>query len=346
MIHAMLFSLLIAASPAEANTNCPSLPKLTDLQCVSNQAGFFYAEKPTDAEGMASDGLKAWQEFQTYFGQKAPSGSVVSIGTSSSMGQEAKNALKEAGSSWTLPWLDNQDRARFIQNSIKKQVAEQMKGQPQAVIDAAVASAMKQVGNQTSRSNTQKGALKHEMGHLMFVKAFWPKKTSTKGDIHYGGPAPDWLDEAAAILLENDELTKGRRKHLPELIEQQSLVPLAQLFSMDHPMKKSRGLLRQLSNKGGKKGTSITVLQGEEAKKLAGDAGNFYTQTRGFIDFVLETSEQPLIFADITQYIADGKDMSDWLKERGETFKLANNIHDLQAQWDVWLKEKAAKAKK
>lgn len=342
MIHAMFFSLLIAANPAEANLDCPSLPKLADLQCASNSAGFFYAKESANAQIMASDGLTAWQQFQTYFGQKPHLGSVVSIGTSGSIGAEAKNVLKEAGSSWVLPWLDNQDRAKFIENSIKQQVANQMKGQPQAVIDAAVATAMNQVRGQTKHSAKQKGALKHEIGHLLFMKTFWPEKNTHKGGAHYGGPAPDWLDEVAAILLENDELTKGRREHLFALIDQQSLVPLSKLFSMDHPMKKSKALAEKIAQRGQKKGDSITLIQGAEATKLAGDAANFYTQNRGLIDFLLETSKQPLIFADITKHMANDKSMDDWLKERGKAFHLASDMNGLQAQWDAWLQAKTA----
>lgn len=55
----------------------------------------------------------------------------------------------------------------------------------------------------------------------------------------YAGPAPDWLDEMAAVLLENDALTDGRVEGLvtanAAADELQALWPLEEFFTMTHP---------------------------------------------------------------------------------------------------------------
>lgn len=72
--------------------------------------------------------------------------------------------------------------------------------------------------------------LRHEIGHDLFVRYLVPNTQSGQ----YGGDAPDWLDEMAAIAFEGTEQKTGRRRVVSILAEASKLMPLSKFLVMTH----------------------------------------------------------------------------------------------------------------
>lgn len=73
--------------------------------------------------------------------------------------------------------------------------------------------------------------LPHEIGHQIFIHELMPRT----GEDQYGGAAPDWLDEMAAIALEDDFGVRKRRFEARLFAKQAELLPLGRLLAMTHP---------------------------------------------------------------------------------------------------------------
>jgi len=74
-------------------------------------------------------------------------------------------------------------------------------------------------------------ALRHEIGHDLFIRHLVP---SSKRD-QYGGDAPDWLDEMAAVAFEGAEVTAIRRREAARLARGATLIPMDRFLAMTIP---------------------------------------------------------------------------------------------------------------
>ena len=88
----------------------------------------------------------------------------------------------------------------------------------------------------TSRLPTH--VLPHEIGHDLFIRYLVPRS----GMDEYGGAAPDWLDEMAAIACEDAEGIAGRRREAGRHARDGALIPLARLLTMAHPEWRPRAI--------------------------------------------------------------------------------------------------------
>ncbi len=337
-LHTTLLAILLVSCPAlpVAAGDCPALPEIT-ATCVSTPQGWFYGKDSADAEGLANAAAEASTLFTRYFARPAPRGALLSTGTGASITPAQDAALKAAGAQWVLPWLDADDRRALVENRIREQVRKQLgEAATPAVVEAATAQALSQAtrpgpgGDTTSHS-----ALRHEVGHMLLTHAFWPRTSDDvrAGGRSYGGDGPDWLDETAAVLMEDDAMADSRRSRLPDVAGRTGgLMPLATFFVAQHP------LAAMLEEAGGiDDGSSIRLVQGEEAARLAERGQDFYTQARAFADFLIATSGDPQVFAGITEALAAGRDMEDWLGMQGEAHHLPSNVEALQVQWQAWV---------
>ncbi len=73
--------------------------------------------------------------------------------------------------------------------------------------------------------------LRHEIGHSLFIRLVIP---STQA-IQYGGDAPDWLDEMAAVSFEAPKDRAIRRCELSLYARTSGLLPFKRFLSMTHP---------------------------------------------------------------------------------------------------------------
>lgn len=329
LLITLLSPFACAASDAPP---CPSLPGAAgDLSCVANDVGWFYARDPQAATRIAEDAQQAAEDFQRYFAHSAPRGAIVARGLDMAFSADINQALSDAGAAWQMPWLGAAEKNKLRRSAVEMQLRKQL---PQAS-DAQIAAMLQQaVGKPPSSQAIDRSALRHEIGHMLLIHAFWPDAADQPGGSpHYGGRGPDWLDETAAVLMESSTMANGRRRMLAESGSQQHLTSLGEFFQASHPMAVH---IPELLESGGS-GGSVRVITGEEAEKLAGGASWFYAQARLAADFLIETSGDPGIFGDIAAFIASGADMADWLAEHGARYGLPSTVQSLDASWRQWL---------
>ena len=63
----------------------------------------------------------------------------------------------------------------------------------------------------------------------------------------------------------------------------------------------------------------------------------FYSQSRGFADFMIERTGNKQIFADVARHIAAGGTMDSWLASSGSTVGLPADAASLDVQFKAWL---------
>ena len=211
--------------------------------------------------------------------------------------------------------------------------------------EQVVARAMSQMPDARAQAAMDAGMVPHELGHLWFTAAFWPRLPETDSDAprHYGGPGPDWLDEAAAVVLEDDATAAQRRDQFRALMRGETvpavgpvdgraiLLDLPGLLSREHP-----GLARAVAaspevTANGGIGVSFTPA-GSGARPAALERV-FYIQTRVFADYLIQTTGRPAILAEIAQAMAVGDSFEDWLRESGAGYGLPRSVAGLQEGW-------------
>lgn len=282
-------------------------------------------------------------DFKRYFGMDVPQTAIIPGGEVS---PELQEDLTEAGFKTSLPWISAADKQALAQLEVRKQVMEQTKGmraeQQEAVIEMALARFDKPESRSGEMSATEQGALTHELGHMWFITAFKPADGDRQFGKGYGSWAPDWLDETAAILLENETLTKGRRKAF-KAMKQEDFYPLETFLTMDHPALKSALALKEtFGSKVNSSGSQAIILTGEDAEEFlrssgTSDPANFYTQARGFADYAIEVTGDEQIFAKLASHLSGGGMMDSWLSQ---TDGLADNMQDLTEDWNNMLAER------
>ncbi|MFK8053006.1 MAG: hypothetical protein AB8F65_08515 [Woeseiaceae bacterium] len=280
-------------------------------------------------------------QFQRYMGVPVPPVAIVPGG---SISPTLNTKLADAGFQTTLPWISNADKQKLRASSIEKQVRAQTAGLPEAQRQAILAQALGQASSSNETSGAEmtaqeRGAFAHELGHLWFKSAFSSINEQPRPAGHgYGGWAPDWLDEIVAILMENDELRSGRRNKFANA-RKETLYPLPDFLSMDHPALASATELAKSFGKSNGTSSRAIVLTGDEAEAFlatskTGDPTMFYTQAQGFIDYLSARTGDSTIFADIARHLGAGGDFKGWLAKHKD---MPDSVDALTQDWERWL---------
>lgn len=298
--------------------------------------------------------LAARVAFDQYFQPSETSGVVMDLRYA---GQTA--ALKAAGADWVLPWKfasaeaanapeDDPLRAS-IESQIRSQVESRLSQGGQAPdpaqVEAMVSRALNQwdsnrAGNTASTSETaaetnRPDVIRHEIAHLLFINELWPSSLNKLEQ--YGGDAPDWLDEGAAILAESDAMTADRQAAFVEAVNEGTLKPLQEYLDMPHPTFGGgdfQALVEQARAQA--ENSEITFISAKLPKDHVKQAALYYTQTRGWLDFLIETSQNPRVFADLTQALKAGASLEDWLTMHGPAHNLPEDFDQLQTDFMDW----------
>jgi hypothetical protein len=343
-VSILLWSTVFAVA-AQASESCPRVAGLESLACAESAAGWAYADSPGMAATLAADAETAAIEFERRFGLDAPRGAVVAVGSGGIVPVTQVDALRGHGAKWILPWLSAEDQQAFRERTIRDAIKARLgadDGDPR--VEALVARAKAQVQAQapthgSDENTTARSALRHEIGHVLLIKGFWPDEAPDSGRaVHYGGPAPDWLDEVAAVLMEDAAMTADRRKLLLELRDGRrsgaGLKTLAGYFAADHPLK---AIAAELGARPRDGGASVRVIRGAEARQLGGQAAWFYAQARGVADFLLASSDDEGVFGDLARAFAAGDTMETWLAREGKDHGLPASLPELETRWQAWL---------
>jgi hypothetical protein len=331
---------------------CPqalkAVPAMT--QCRETAAGAIIGTDAAAVQAAAIGAGEGEARFRVYFNRAVPS-YVVSFTTDPAI----FGPLREAGFKIVQPWLDAQTKAAAMDQSLRRGVLKAVEGKNMTPeqIDALVeqarsklpqVSAVKDQDNDTS-------ALAHELGHQWFMEAFWPSRKVGKSG-HYGGPAPDWMDELAAVLHESDQMAADRRRQFGAVylqqpsrkfladVEADEITNLETFLTREHPANRgARAAVERMKQETGKS-SGVLVMTGAEAEALSRDGVMFYLQSRVFADFVIERTGNARVFAEIAAADAQGLKFPAWLAKNGRRLNLASSVAQLQKQWEAWLEVK------
>lgn len=344
----LLTALAAAASPVTALTathSCPTLAELEAFSCFASEHGWFYASSLDEARALAEDARVTSERFSHYFARSAPSGAIIASGTGATTSTLTTTELRKRGAAWVLPWLDTSDRTRVLAMQVEKQIREQLPDATEDDIAALMTQAQRQLPDAASEVGVDRGALRHEVGHLLLLAAFWPQPIDSSADIgpgHYGSAGPDWLDETAAVLMETQEMADSRRQllarlahpsDLAEAVADAGLQTLPAFFASEHPLAR----IDQLLDDARPEGSSIRIYTGEQARTMAEAGGNYYAQARGVADFLIATSGNEQVFGAIATALAEGKSMDEWLSGNGAQFGLPASMAGLESAWTRYL---------
>ncbi|GIX16439.1 MAG: hypothetical protein KatS3mg119_0625 [Rhodothalassiaceae bacterium] len=158
------------------------------------------------------------------------------------------------------------------------------------------------------------GGLAHELGHEWFTTYLWPATTGNQ----YGGDAPDWLDELAAIVTEPPE-DAARNTRIMRGFAGMAPCRLAPLFQAVHP-----ALAAARRQAGGNQGTDNGAGQQVITFTMRADGAGpdnplvFYGQIRALAQFILDKAPRgDGIFGRLARALKAGKRFGDWLVAEG-----------------------------
>ena len=342
------------ALAAEPSDLCVSALKAVAAatECRRTPGGAVIGKNAAAVNAVAEAAAEGEKKFEAFFNRPVPRYAVsFFVGD-----QSASAALRLADFNIVLPWLDPESKSAAIDQSVRRAVLKAVEGKNMASeqVEALVAQAKSKMPDISTAkaADTDAGAVAHELGHQWFMKSFWPGRSVGKLG-HYGGPAPDWLDELAAVLHENDQLTADRRRQFKAVYLQQpdrkvflditadDLTDLQKYLSREHPANKGvRDALTKMKQADGSKRSpdGVYILAGAEAAAVSRDGLMFYLQSRAFADFMIERTGNPRIFAEIAAADASGVKFARWLAKSGKKYKLATSVSLLEKQWQAWLK--------
>lgn len=309
--------------------------------CTETPHGVALAMDQANAAALARHASAGEVRFQTYFAQGIAPYAVTSSPTALDRG-----ALETAGFVHVLPWPDpeafDQARRQGIEAAARQFASSQ--GLSAAQADQMVARALANGGTEGGKAALDAGMLPHELGHLWFTQAFW--LTAGQGDegvSHYGGPGPDWLDELAAILLEDAPTTDRRRAQMQQLLRgevvptigpvagRDTLLDLKGFLSRAHPALARVQMTPPNLPAGG--GVALVYTPAGGAPSAAAQERLFYIQARGFADFLIDKTGRATVFADIAHALADGRSFETWLSTDGAVLGLPPTVEGLDHLW-------------
>jgi hypothetical protein len=335
---------IFAASGSVANAaeRCPaaraSAPRLA--ACIETPHGVVLSADVAEARRLADLAQAGEARFRTAF-DRTPATYAILQGEVSA---EARRALRAAGFVVLLPWFIREGLQQGLDESTRRQVETLAASrgltpeQTQAVLNSALGQVRERAGS--GAPDRDPWAVPHELGHGWYVQAFWPG-VAMDGQGHYGGPGPDWLDETAAILMENESSSQERRNQFRTAYSSQghgTIDDLPTFLHRDQPMKNFN--LAGAAVATGGSGTGLVVMRTQEGGpdfERVRQAGMFYAQGRVFADFMIETSGRPDIFARIGAAFGAGRTIEQWLADNGSNLRLGRTLVELDARWRAWL---------
>lgn len=158
--------------------------------------------------------------------------------------------------------------------------------------------------------------LPHEIGHSLFIRFLVPRS----GADEYGGAAPDWLDEMAAIAFEDPGGVRMRRSEARRHAEQGALIPLERLLSMPHPEWSAR------RTKAGGPAAPPT------SQPASADTPAFYATLRALLDFLIDRSGDERVIRAIAERARAKAPLDRWLLAHSAREASARGLSGLDAE--------------
>jgi hypothetical protein len=344
-------SMMLALLLLSAQTGAPAEPCRRALAaapaetvCVATPHGVVLAKERRNAEALAAHAEAAETRFAARFDAPVAPYAVVSIPPAPD-----RAALRAAGFVHVLPWPDPDSFDRAARDGIERAVRQMAarQGFDAAQADAMIARALAMRQAEAGKAALDAGMVPHELGHLWFTHGYWPSAAREPDDAprHYGGPGPDWLDELAAVLMEDDATTDRRRAQAGALLRgetvaaigpvagRETLLNLKGFLTREHPaLDRAVAAAPGVAASGGI-AVTFTPAGGGGAPAAAAQERLFYIQARVFADFLIQRTGDPRIFAVITRSLASGETFEGWLRANGKRLHLPTTIDGLDALW-------------
>lgn len=163
--------------------------------------------------------------------------------------------------------------------------------------------------------------LRHEIGHDLFVRYLVPRT----GKDQYGGDAPDWLDEMAAVAFEACAQTESRRAEAKRFASNGTLIPLKRFLTMQHPELAAKRAF-------GSPGQVMTV-----ASPTSDETPQFYAMARAFYDFLTARAKSPAVIADLAAAFRSGTSLEQWIMDKVSSSKSGKGLETLNTQFVNWI---------
>lgn len=181
-------------------------------------------------------------------------------------------------------------------------------------------SKMMAAGHSSATKVGKYNVLAHEACHKLLINQVNDKGLPAKnnGQLGYGHSAlPDWFDEMAAIICENEALTGMRLAGLND-----KFIPFSEFFTLENPaftqvkMQMQQIMMMQkklMANKAASNGVTIKVFDSSEFDdKAIQKTTTFYLQTALFHRFLSEKLGSQ-VFKNITTEFVQGHNVEHWI---------------------------------
>lgn len=314
---------LAASFPAAAlASTCPELPDPPAEVCIASAQGLAYADEREDAQAAALAQQEAADRFEAHFGHR-PRGVLVLSSTYDA--NAAKGFARGLGLDYALVWLPPSEKRKLTARALRR-----------SGLDRARA---RRLGSRMA--GAEQNTLRHEVGHMMYRATYWPDAMDPPR-LQYGSPAPDWLDEAAAILMETAESQGARAGQFLAAAQASAggVPPLAEFLQMEHPVLAGPVMRRLERGESTESGVQLMVSDDIDLDGVT----TFYGQSLLLGMFLIEASGNPRILAEISAALAEGASTSDWFNNDARLHGLPGNLELLEEAWEQWLRDLPARA--
>lgn len=160
--------------------------------------------------------------------------------------------------------------------------------------------------------------LRHEIGHDLFIRHLVP---STRAD-QYGGDAPDWLDEMAAIAFESETMRDSRRRAAVRYAREKKLIPMRRFLSMTHPELEASASLSSSNS-------LATAFE-----PASSETPLFYATASAFHEFLLAHTGSQSIVVELATAFREKKDLQAWILTR---LRQRNGLEGLDEEFSQWI---------
>lgn len=347
--------LLTSALTPQDNSPCArAIATMPGKSCVATEHGVAVADTPEEAERLASYARTGEARFKANFGSDVPSYAVVA-----SPPTPNRSTIRAAGFEHVLAWPSGAAFERATREGVERAARgfAASQGMTAEQADQVVATAIANQPDARFRAAMDASMVPHELGHLWYTSTFWPEDRGyVEGSRpHYGGPGPDWLDEAAGIVMEEQTTADQRRNDFRSLMRGETVASLGRvdgrpilldvirLVSRQHPgleagMQPSPQAAASARANGGV-GVSYTPAGAGPAARPGAMVNVFYIQTRVFTDYLIQKSGRSDIIAVITRAVAAGGTFEAWLARDGAALGLPATLADLQSDWQRYAEQ-------
>lgn len=323
MIGIVVLALASAATPTGIPTpNCAAARRAvpTAGACVASAYGVALSADEASARALLSEALIAEQRFRKTFGREPAPYAVFAFDDPAAPKTAGPN-LRKLGFRAVLPLPSPALVQRQMAEAASRLQPPAAGGVPPQIV--------RREGGLSGGEPRGENLIPHELGHQWYAAAFWsdaPAPTAPR----YGSAAPDWLDEAAAMLMENEAGARGYHQMIADGRSADAAraatippeITLVELTSMTHPA------MVNMPTGATPGGGPITVRARPSL---------FYPQVRVFVDYLAERSGDPRILAAVSHGLRDGTTFDAWLRAHGAKHELPGSLAAMQTDWNAWL---------